>query len=234
MNGKYNGMGSDPLAGLGDIAPPSVDPMERYFRIIRGQVQLPKRGWIVAPRWTPPSIPGMEKFQAVYEDHQLPREWQLAEDFFTLLQRGRFMVKRPNWIEPPITAEMEDLVNETAVVVGATDTSVVEYSVPDRCVAAFQFFGHNLTVGAEWGTVVWNIFVNERPVRTYQDFTWQRGSVAVPTKFPKPITLKGKDVLKVTARTGGAAVAAIARVGGYVIAAETVTQDGSYKDWNSR
>lgn len=229
-----NGMGSGPLKGLGDIAPPSVDPMERYQRILRGQVQLPRRGWIVAPQWTPAPIQGMESFQKVFEDHELPRKWQMLEDFFTLLQRGRFMVKSPNWIEPPITAEMEDLVSETAVVVGATDTTIVTYTVPDRCVAALQAFGHQLTVTNEWGVVIWNIFVNERPVRTYKDFRQQRGMIAAPTPFPVPLRLKGRDILKVTARTGGAAVSALVRVAGYTIPAETITQDGSYKDWNSR
>ncbi len=231
---KLNGVGSGPLSGLGDIAPASVDPMERYYRIIRGQVQLPRRAWIVEPQWVPPVVPGMEAFQKVFEEHEIPRRWQMVEDLFVLLQRGRFMVKSPNWLEPPITAEMEDLVSETAVVVGATDTTVITYTVPDRCVTSFRAFGHMLTVSAEWGTVVWNIFVNNRPVRTYQNFMQQRGIVAAPTPFPKPITLKGRDIIKVTARTDGAAVSATARLSGYTIAAETVTQDGSYKDWTSR
>lgn len=234
-NGPVNGLGTGgPVSSLGDIAPTSIDPMERYFRIVRGQVQLPKRGWIVTPKWTPPMIPGMELFQRIYEEHDLPRRWQMLEDFFILLQRGRFMVKSPNWLEPPITAEMEDLVSETPVAVGATNTTIITYTVPDRCIAAFRAFGHMLDVSAQWGTVIWNIFVNESQVRTYSDFTQQRGIVAAPTPFPKPITLKGRDVIKVTARTAGAAVNATARLSGYVIAAETITQDGSYRDWNSR
>ncbi len=234
-NGPVNGLGTGgPVGSLGDIAPASVDPMERYFRIVRGQVQLPRRGWIVNPKWTPPLVNGMEAFQRIFEEHELPRRWQMAEDFFVLLQRGRFMSKGPNWIEPPITAEMEDLVNETAVVVGATDTTVVTYTVPDRCIASFKAFGQMLTVAAEWGTVAWNIYVNEAPVRTYQNFTQQRGTVVSPTPFPKPITLKGRDIIKVTAKTSGAAVSAFARLSGFVIAAETVTQDGSYRDWDSR
>lgn len=232
--GRVNGVGTDPIAGLGDIAPASVDPMERYFRIIRGQTQLPRRGWIVNPKWVPPSIPGGDVDQAILEQHLLPRQWQMLEDLFILLQRGRFMVKSPNWIEPPITAEMEDLVSETAVAVGATDTTIVTYSVPDRCVASFKAFGHMLDVSAEWGTVIWNIYRNEQVIRTYKDFRQQRGTVVNPTLFPKPITLRGKDVIKVTARTAGAAVNAIVRMQGFVVAVETVTQDGSYRDWNSK
>lgn len=233
-NGPVNGLGTDKLGGLGDIAPASVDPMERYFRIVRGQVQLPRRGWIVNPQWTPPVVQGMEPFQKIYEEHELPRRWQMAEDFFILLQRGRFMTKAPNWIEPPITAEMEDLANSVQVLVGATDTDIVTYTVPDRVVASFLAFGHGLTVAAEWDNVIWNIFVNNRAVRTYFDFRQQRGTTVSPTPFPKPITLRGRDVIRVTARTAGAAVSAYARLPGYVIAAETVTQDGSYRDWNSR
>ena len=54
---EHNGNGRPPLAGLGDIAPRSVDPTERYFDITRGQIQLKRRGWIVQPEWTPPAIP---------------------------------------------------------------------------------------------------------------------------------------------------------------------------------
>lgn len=233
MSGKLNGIGSGPLKGLGDIAPSDIDPMERYFRILRGQVQLPRRGWIVTPKWTPPEVPGMESFQKIFEEHELPRKWQMLEDFFTLLQRGRFLVKGPNWIEPPITAEMEDLVSEEPVAVETNDTAIIQYEVPDRCVCSFRSFGHMLDSAEEWGNVTWNIFVNEKPIRTYQDFKQQRGTLAQPTLFPKPITLKGRDIIKVTAKNNDP-VNALARLQGFVIAAETVTQDGSYKDWNSR
>ena len=231
---EHNGNGRPPLAGLGDIAPRSVDPTERLFDIARGQVMLKRRGWIVQPEWTPPEIPGIEAIQRLLEEHSLPRQWQMFQDLFVMLQRGRYLVKSPNWLEPPITAEMEDLVSETAVAVGATDTTIVTYTVPDRCVTSFRAFGHMLSVSAEWGTVIWNILVNQRPVRTYMNFLQQRGIVAAPTPFPKPITLKGRDVITVTARTAGAATNATVRLSGYTIAAETVTQDGSYKDWNSR
>lgn len=233
MNGKLNGIGTGPLKGLGDIAAPDVDPMDRYFQIIRGQVQLPRRGWIVQPKWTPQQVQGMELFQKVFEEHELPRKWQMLEDFYTLLQRGRFMVKRPNWIEPPITAEMEDLVSEDPVAVGTSATPIISYTVPDRCVCSFLAFGHMLDDSDEWGNVVWNILINKKPLRTYQDFKQQRGNVAMPTSFPKPITLKGRDLIEVTASNADA-VNAIARLQGFVIAAETVTQDGSYKDWMSR
>src|SRR5574339_1042960 len=231
---KLNGIGTGPLKGLGDIAPASVDPMERYFQIIRGQVQLPRRGWIVSPKWMPPQVQGMEAFQKVFEEHELPRRWQMLEDMFILLQRARFLVKSPNWLEPPITAEMSDIVSETAVAVGATNTQIITYTVPDRCVCTFRSFGHALSDSDEWGNVIWTIDVNQKPVRTYHDFRLQRGIIAAPTPFPKPITLKGRDILRVLARRTGAAVDAYARIAGYTIAAETVTQDGSYKDWNSR
>ena len=235
MSGRrLNGLGTGGPSGLGDLQPASVDPMERYFRIIRGQVELPRREWIVAPQWTPPPVQGMEAFQKVFEEHELPRRWQMLEDLFVLLQRGRFMVKSPNWLEPPITAEMADIVSEVGVAVGATNTTIITYTVPDRCVSSFRSFGHALSVVAEWGNVIWTITVNGRPVRTYQNFRLQRGIIAAPTPFPKPITLKGRDVIEVLARTAGAATSAYARTSGYTIAAETVTQDGSYKDWNSR
>ena len=219
---------------LGDIQPRSVDPMERYYDIVAGQVSLPRRKWIVQPEWTPRPIPGAEVNQLLLEEHTLPRLWQQMQDLFVLLQRGEFRVKRPNWIEPPVTATMEDLANSVQIVVGATNTTIVTYTVPDRCIAAFQAFGHMLTVAAEWDNVIWNIFVNQKPVRTYQDFRQQRGTTIAPTPLPMPILLKGRDVLVVSARTAGAAVSAYARMPGYVIAPRIVTQDGTYKDWTSK
>ncbi len=232
---ENNGAGSGPLKGLGDIPAGSMEPMERLYQITRGQVSLPRRGWVVSPQWTPPRIQSMELFQKAFEEHELPRMWQVLQDFFVLLQRGRFMVKGPNWTEPPITAEMEDLVSESPVALSnGSPVTVITYEVPDRCIAAFQTFGHLLTDVSQWGTVSWNILVNNRPVRTYSAFLQQRGNLVQPTKFPKPITLKGKDVIAVTATGGATAVSALARLQGFVIPAETVTQDGSYKDWNSR
>ena len=228
-----NGVGTGGPAGLGDIAPSSVDPMERYFNIIRGQVQLKRRGWIVSPDWKPPAIEGMGGEQSLLENHTIPRQWQMLEDLFILLQRGQFMVKRPNWIEPPITAEMEDLVTETPLAVQTTDTEIIRYRVPDRCIVAFGRFGNMLDDSSLYGTVVWNILVNNRPVRTYQNFLQQRGSIMQPTPMPRPITLKGKDLIQVLARSASA-VNAGARLSGFLIAAQTVTQDGSYKDWNSK
>jgi hypothetical protein len=230
---KLNGVGTGGPAGLGDIAPASVDPMERYWRIIRGQVQLKRRGWIVTPDWVPPQITGAELQQSLLENHTIPRQWQMLEDLFILLQRGRFMVKKPNWIEPPITAEMEDLVTETPIAVQTTDTEIIRYIVPDRCVVSFGRFGNMIDDSSLYGTVVWNIHVNKRPVRTYQDFLQQRGSIMQPTRMPKPLTVKGRDVVQVLAKSASA-VNAAARLSGFLIAAETITQDGSYKDWNSK
>lgn len=210
------------------------DPMDRYFQIIRGQVELPRRRWIVKPEWVPPVIPGAEALQRLIEEHQIPRNWQLFEDLYILLQRGEFRVKSPNWIEPPITSEMLDLVNEVAIAVGATNTDIVTYTMPDRHIASLLSFGHGLTVAAEWDNVIWNIFINNRQVRTYSDFRMQRGTVSAPTPLPRPITLKGRDIIRVTARTAGAAVSASARLPGFIIAPKTITQDGSYKDWSSR
>jgi hypothetical protein len=223
------------VGNLGDImVGAGGDPMDRYFQIICGQVELPRRRWIVRPEWVPPVIPGAEALQRLIEEHQIPRNWQLFEDLFVLMQRGEFRVKSPNWIEPPITSEMLDLVNEVAIAVGATNTNILTYTVPDRHIVSLKSFGHALTVALEWDNVIWNVFINNNLVRTYAEFRMQRGTISSPTPLPRPITLKGRDVFRVTARTAGAAVSASARLPGYIIAPRTITQDGSYKDWNSR
>lgn len=220
--------------GLGDIQRKDVDLLETYFDIMSQGVNLPRRKWIVKPEWTPPDVPGLNGIQKFFEAHAIPRLWQLLADFFVKAQEGLYFVKNPNWIEPPITARPLDLRNETAVVVGAANTNIVTFTMPDRYIGSCLAFGHGLTVPAEFGTVIWNIFVNNRPVETYAEFRQQIGTYVDPTPFPSPIKLKGRDIVRVTARTAGGATSAFVRMPSFIFPAKRVTQDGSYKDYRTQ
>lgn len=214
---------------LGDI----IDPVEES--VIRQWEHLGRRPWIVKPTFNPPAIPGMEGAQKFMDGHAMPRLWQLLADYYELLKKGVFRVQQPGWIQAPITSEPQDLRTETPVLLtNGVPVTVLEYQVPDRHLASFLSFGHELTTITEWGTVTWTIQVNKRQVRTYKDFRRQIGTYVNPTLFPKPITLKGKDVLKVIATAGATAVSALARMPGFVVPATAVTQDGTFRDWNVR
>lgn len=218
------------LDGLGDIV-----ENEGLRAIEQGLEYIGRQRWIVKPEWKPKAVPGLEPVQTLLDHHLVPRLWQLLSDNYVLLRKGVYRVQKPGWIEPPFTSEPEDRVSETAVALAATDTVVVSYQVPDRHVASFTRFGHMLDVAAQWGTVNWTIQINKRPVRTYQNFRQQRGTVVEPTPLAKPITLKPKDLLEIVANLGGgAAVNATARIMGWSIAAASITQDGTAKDWNVR
>jgi hypothetical protein len=214
---------------LGDI----IDPTIREN--IKNWEHLGRRPYIVKPMWKPPLIAGCELQQQLIDQHLLPRLWQLLADFPELLRRYVLRVQQPGWLEAPATSEPEDICSEIPVaLVNGTPVTVISYQVPDRHVASFRWFGQWLDVAAQFGTVSWTIKVNKKPVRSYQNFTQQRGVFAYPTRLAAPIKLKGKDLLVVEATGGAVAVNALARIQGWVMAATSVTQDGTYNDWNVR
>lgn len=191
-------------------------------------VHLGRRRWIVKPEWQPDPIPGFEKVQSLIDDHLVRRLWQLLADNYELLQRGSFHVQKPGWIDPPITSEPEDRVSETPVALSnGTPVTVLSYTVPDRHYAVFKSFGQGLDVGTQFGVVSWTIQVNKRPYRTYNGFLQQRGNIVQPTPLAKPLCLKPKDLLEITATGGVTAVNAVVRIVGWSIAAAQVVQDGT-------
>jgi len=215
---------------LGDV----MDP-ELRETLVQWE-NLGRRPWIVKPKWAPPRIQGLESIQMLIDQNWMPRFWQLLADYQELLRRGgAYRVQQPGWLEPVSSADPLDLCSEDLVpLADGTPTVVLEYQVPDRHVASLRWFGHMLDVSAQFGTVTWTIQVNERPVRTYQDFKQQRGTVLNPTRLAAPIKLKGKDKLEIIATGGATAVNALARIQGWLVAAGAVTQDGTAADWNVR
>ena len=218
--------------GLGDLPYKDMDPLEAYWDIVHQGGRLPRRRWIVKPEFVPPPIPGMEAWQKFLEEHKLPRAWQLLADFWLLLQKGQFFVKNPLWIEPPVTAESLDLRNETVTALAATNTPVfTAFTVPNRHVAVFGSFGHELTDASQWGTVIWTIEVSQRPARTYFDFRQQIGMFVEPTPLGSPLVVGPNKQVRVLARRGVAAVSALARLKGYIFSLDRYTQDGSFRDF---
>jgi hypothetical protein len=181
--------------------------------VLRSMPRLARHPWIVRPESAPKDA------------------WSLLVGLAIILTRQMYFTKRANWIEPPITAVPCDLRNDTAVVVGATNTTIVTYTIPDKYVGSFLSFGHGLTVPAEWGNVIWNIFRNGEPVVGYREFLQQIGTFVAPSPFVVPMRVKHGDVITVTARTAGAAVSAYVRMPGFLFPARELTQDGSYDDY---
>lgn len=217
------------MPNLGDI----IDNPTRVA--LKNWEHLGRRPYIVAPLWRPPEIVGAEFQQQLLEKHLMPRLWQLLADFPELLRKYVLRVQLPGWLEQPATSDAEDICSEDPVALSnGTPVVVISYQVPDRHVAAFKWFGHMLDVAAQWGTVVWTIRVNERPVRTYFQFKQQRGVFAFPTRLANVIKLKSKDTIEVMATGGATAVNAFARLQGWVIPVTSLTQDGTHNDWNVR
>lgn len=217
------------MPNLGDI----VDNSTR--RALKQWEHLGRRPYIVSPMWKPPQIDGAELQQALLDKHLIPRLWQLLADFPELLRKYVLRVQLPGWLEQPATSEAEDICSEDPVALSnGSPQTIVTYQVPDRHVASFKWFGHMLDVGSQWGTVLWTIRVNERPIRTYFNFKQQRGNFTNPTRLANVIKLKSKDTIEVIATGGATAVNATARLQGWVIPVTSLTQDGTHNDWNVR
>lgn len=222
---------ADGPRNLGDVYTKGMDPLETIYDAPEQGIRLPRRKWIVQPPWEPPSIPGMEGLQAFLERHFLPRQWQMFADQFIKLQQGQYFVKRPNWIEPPITARNLDIRTETAVALGAGSTNVVvlTFTIPDRWIGVIRRLGHELEDASFFGTVSWTIRINQRPVENYQAFLQQIGRFVNPTEIPFFTPLKTGDVVEwVASNPGAAPVGAFARFWGWMFPARVVSQDGSY------
>lgn len=230
---------------LGDIYTSGQDPLEKYYDMVRQGVNLTRKKWMVKPSWSPPRVPGMEGLQKVFEDHMLPRNWELLVDLWTKLQCGTYFVKRPNWLEPPITAICIDERTEDCVVVaggtaGSGDVPLVTFEVPDRHIGTIVAFGNALQNPANFGQIIWRIKINKKEVRCYGTkrtgggFKLQLGTLTNPTRFPNPIRLKYKDLVEVTAAApAGVTACAFTRITGWYWPATKLTQDGSFGEYHT-
>lgn len=219
--------------GLGDIGMKNLDPLDRYFDIINNPAVLPRRPWNVKPGKEKVLIPGMEGFQQLLEKVVQPDQWQMLVDFMTLLKTDVFFTKKPNWLEPPITATENELISEDPVAILSTPTDIVTYTVPDRHVAVVTAFGNAIDDPTLWGTVIWNVLLNEKPIKNWQDFKRQRGMIWNPTRLVFPFVLPPNSKFRVTAESASA-VDGFARCSGYVFPLKFFTQDGTYRDYQTK
>lgn len=174
------------MPGLHDIPTKALEPQERIHDILRQGVSLPRRKWVVSPEWTPPSVEGSEGLQRVIEGHFLPRQWQMLMDLLQKMGQFPLCVKRPNWIDPPISGIPIDLRTEAPVLIPAgapgAVVNILTFTVPDRCVGVLRAFGHEIVNALQWGQVNWNITINEKPVYLYNGFRQQTGMFVDPTR----------------------------------------------------
>lgn len=206
---------------IGDIQPKGVDPLEQFYDIERQGVRLPRRPGISVP-------PGKDPL------------WRNLMDLQVKLQCGTYFTKKPNWLEPPVTAKPLDLSTEECVTIsgaasgfGALST-LITFTVPDRHVGALLGFGHEIENPAQWGDVFWTLRINKAPLPLYHNIRRQIGRFVDPTLFPASFRFTGGDVIEVVANKGGAAAAcAFARLIGFYFPVRSMTQDGSYAEYHT-
>lgn len=218
---------------LGDFGMKALDPTDRYFDIIPNPATLPRRPWIAKPKHTPLPIPGMEAWQQFLRQDIQPDQWTMLIDFLEVLKSDPLFFKRPNWMEAPITGVENELVTEAPVALNATATTLLNYANPDRCIAVVTAFGHALDDPTQWGSVEWNILINQRPIKNWQNFVYQRGMLWNPTKLAMPFVIPPNATFTVTGQNASA-VNAFARCVSYVYPLKKFTQDGSYRDHQTK
>ena len=236
---------TDKNTGLGDLYYKSQDPLEQYFDMTRQGVPLSRKRWMVKPDWKPKPVKGMEALQQVFENHVIPRNWELLVDLWTKFQCGTYFVKGPNWLEPPITAVCLDVRTEDCVTIaggtaGVLNQLVLRFTVPDRHIGTLTAIGHALQNAVNWGQVTWHILINTKEVRCYgatataTGFRQQIGTITRPTPIPMPIRVKYKDIVDVTLDVpAGVTACAFFRWNGWMWQPPELTQDGSFGEYHT-
>lgn len=236
------------LAGLGDIEPKGVDPLETYFDTVQQGVALPRRRWIVSPEWQPCKVESadplvrklIEAQQQMLECHTLPRMWQTLMDFWVKLQCGTYFTKNEPWLKPPVTAAPVEILATSGLGTAVTaapgvDVVVASYEVPDRIVGSLLSFGNNINDATQLGNIQWNIKKANAPYFGYAGFFGSLGSVADPRPLASHIPIKFGDVIEVTARkiAAGPDVTAFCRLQGFSFPAPKISQTGDFAHFHT-
>lgn len=221
------------MGKLGDMPTRVTDPLETYYDQLRQGVMLPRRKWVKKPDFQPPVIPGAEPLQKFLDEHALPELWTFFADYKKLLECGTYHVKRPNWVEPPLTAIAQPIrTDDVGVSIpGITNVTVLTYEVPDRCFGTLKGIGQGLCPYEGWDNILWTLTVNEKPIKGYFEFRNQIGHIDRENNFPSPVSVKYKDVIKLLARqkVALAATTAYASMTMYTWGAKDISQDGTYQ-----
>lgn len=236
------------LAGLGDIEPKGVDPLETYFDTVQHGVALPRKRWIVSPQWQPCEVKSVDPLvqkliraqQEMLECHALPRLWEMLMDFWVKAQCGTYFTKNEPWLTPPVTAAPVEILPNNGLGTAITaapgvDVTVASFSVPDRLVGSLLSFGNNIDDATQIGNIQWNIKKNTAPVFGYAGFFGSLGAVADPRPLASQILLKFGDVVDVTARkiAAGPDVTAFCRLQGFSFPAPKISQTGDFAHFHT-
>jgi hypothetical protein len=224
---------------MGDIYGRKQEAYQAYWDIIEKEKLIPGTEPVMKGPTRVPVIPGMEPMQQFFELHQIPRMREMMKELKELLMCGLYFIKKPNWIEPPITAIGIDQFTQPSVTINAvcpaeTLITPLDFIVPDRHIAVIAAFGHQLEASAAFSDVRWTIKVNGVPLSNYTRFIFQIGEPVHPTFFCKPLVLKWKDRIQLFACSiSGAPHQAFARWCGWVWGPPTISVDGTFSEFHT-
>lgn len=220
--------GNRPPPGMGEGAIPAqeYDPYEKYWDIIREGKTFPGR----APVWDPEPLPPL--------DEKIAR-------LKKALVCGTYFVKRPNWLEPPITARNVECSNETFTEVTVAGVGVIggpvaclgfnsnftilcQLQVPDRFLTILTAFGRAFQDPLSEGNVEFGFFLNGDRVPGFESFRMPRGELSCPCPFPMTLPLKWQDDFCVAARPlDGQSHFVAVRLVGYQFPVHTTSGEGA-------
>ncbi|MGH8898202.1 MAG: hypothetical protein ACRDZ4_14575 [Egibacteraceae bacterium] len=220
-----------PMGGMGDIHSQVTEPGQRYWEQWRqdrasgiitpvalepAEIPVPPELAKYAPmiqKWVN-QICCCAKQEMVYNQphpHLAPQVTAITVDVFT----GSGGVQLPGAYPGP----------------GAC-VPLIQFQVPDRFIVILERFGNELESANAWGDVVFSMQRNATPLRSYGDFDVQLGRFVDPTRMGSPIILKHKDNFILHAQSkSGQNHTAFSRVMGWAFAVNTITSDGTYKEF---
>ena len=250
---KKNGNGN----GMGDYSQFGQPNDLTWNTIEHGVVLPPAAPVIVDPKARNPLKPETAPAEDAAGYPTISEERRLEMEVMTQMLKekltcGTWFVKRPLWMEPPITAVCFD---ESTTAAGATIPAgapglfrtLFTHTVPDRFIAVVAGLGNMLENEAAFVGVEWRIRINDKPVgfqsfsnppdpfpATPGTFRSQLGDPSNPTILPCPIIAKYGDVLTIEARSlDGAAHTTFFRWFGWEFPFRGSSNDGSYSEFHT-
>jgi len=188
--------------GLGDIPGLEFDPHQRREIQEHGQLGPEYNEIIRADR--KPLAPDVKDDIA-----------EKARLFTDVLFFSKIFVRRPNYLDPPLSAKLIDIYTDpfVTVIAGATDQLILRYSVPKGAVAVVKKMGNDLDTPAAFPLVTWRLqfaLVNKTPntrwfdstatqQQTFINFNRQIGDPTCPCPLPMPLVLFGPGFFEIRA-----------------------------------
>jgi hypothetical protein len=183
--------------GLGDRPGHEFDPHQRWDYTEHGQLGPAGGHEVLRTKPLPGSTVPPEEYRKIVTKYEI-----LAD----LIRDKAIFVRKPNWIDPPVSAKLIDIYTNPVVTVAAaaTNVDVLTYRVPRGALAIITSFGNDLESIAAFNQIIFRILHKNiitfpttdwnaagTKLNTLREFQRKLGNVECPCRFPMPLIFRG-------------------------------------------